>query len=277
MPHPMKYGEPARLEPYLSVVIPLHTIDSRLPRLIECINDALSKKIQIVLVLDGLLASDEKFPIEFQKLKSDSNFSFIEVNFMNPGESRNAGLQAVNGVWISFWDSDDIPHIDQFLNMCRSADKKRRPIAVGGFRLVNNTPTHSAIQNHPLNRSTVGNLIEILRYPGIWRWSFSRRIIAENKFPASSMGEDLFFLTSLNLSLREIFFSREIVYSYYQWSKTQLTTNSNLKISRQNIGVKRSNLQYLISLNTSLLSRLLILRIFSFTLRKRLRIPDEKS
>ena len=272
-----KCSEVAARNPYLSVVIPLHKFDARLPQLIHHMTESLNRGIQIVLVLDGLSEVDQDFPQELHVLRSRANFSIVEVKSMNPGEARNAGLRDVNGTWITFWDSDDVPNIDNCLRMCDSAEKAGKQVAIGGFCLVSQISDKESSQRHYLGRSRIRNVLRVIRYPGIWRWVFKRQIIGGNRFPKSSMGEDLFFLSGLNINLRDTYFSTEIVYNYYKWSETQLTANPELRVSSQTIDQKKQIRQKIFSTKSSLLSKLLLLRIYSFLIREQSKTTDARS
>ena len=158
---------------------------------------------------------------------SELDIHLIEGYFGSPGLARNAGLEAIsNNGWVSFWDGDDVPLVENFIEMVNLAELNNKEIAAGGFEVVDlNLSKQFSREVHLF--SGQGNYSQIALLPGIWRWAFKKQRIGDKIFKNFRMGEDQEFLDLLDIEIIEIYFYENSVYKYFVNRFGQLTSNVN--------------------------------------------------
>jgi glycosyltransferase involved in cell wall biosynthesis len=211
----------------LSVVVPVRKMAGKLEFLTSWLQETATKSIQVIIVHDYY---DDETANELKQLISRTNLGnidFLEGYFGNPGSARNAGFALANTVWISFWDSDDLPDVEEFLAMVQLANAQEAECAVGSFSVFRGL-IEGQHKKYVIDSKSQTYLDEIAMNPGIWRWAFRKSILGESKFLPIRMGEDVSFLSDLNVADRKIFSSSRIVYKYQTGFEGQLTSQSEL-------------------------------------------------
>lgn len=207
-----------------SVICPVFNMAGRLQPLEEWVGK-LSKnpQIEIIIINDY---SDEATSTELKVIcKRYDNLKFIEGNFGNPGSARNAGLELCQGKWVIFWDSDDEPHVENFLALLNSNEESNPDICFGRYKIFNEKShriSESSVWSEDANR----NLNTIAQNPGIWRIMFARDLIEGMRFEPLRMAEDQIFICEAVLRARKIGFAENQIYTYFTGSTYHLTKNS---------------------------------------------------
>ena len=217
-------GESPKL---LSVVVPVRKMAGKLEFLTNWLHQEATKSMQVIIVHDYY---DDETANELKQIISRTNLGnirFLEGHFGNPGSARNAGLALANTAWISFWDSDDLPDVEEFLAMIQSADAQGAECAVGSFSDFRGS-IESKGKKHVVDSKNENYFDDIAMNPGIWRWAFRSSILGNSRFLPIRMGEDVTFLADLNVVDRKIFSSSRIVYNYQTGFAGQLTSQSEL-------------------------------------------------
>ena len=209
----------------LSVVVPVRKMAGKLEFLINWLHQEATKSIQVIIVHDHY---DDETTDELKQIISRTNtgnIRFLEGHFGNPGSARNAGLALADTAWISFWDSDDLPDVEEFLAMIKSADAQEAEFALGSFSVFRGS-IESQGKKHVIDSKNENYFDDIAMNPGIWRWAFRSSILGNSRFLPIRMGEDVTFLADLNVVDRKIFSSSRIVYNYQTGFAGQLTSQS---------------------------------------------------
>lgn len=144
------------------------------------------------------------------------NCRCIKVNFANPGETRNSGLDISSGKWIQFWDSDDVGDLNPIINFLEVNDSD---LLVQQYKLVN-------IESNDIASSNTKDIFDLVSNPGIWRIAIRRSFMNGARFPALAMAEDQVFIFRLLTMNPKIEFDTSCTYSYFIGSETQLTSQS---------------------------------------------------
>lgn len=222
----------------LTTVVPVARMSGRLGNLSSWLNEAINEDIQIVIVHD---AQDSATGIELKQIV-DATFSknivLVEKKFNSPGLARNYGLERALGDWITFWDSDDLPHPQKYLSMIKNAEATKKNVAIGKFQTIN-------LNNEILFKEpNTFELNSIFLNPGFWRMTFKSELLKDQKFPKYRMAEDQLFLAKLNIEANQVYFEDEIIYTYVVGSDTQLTRNSEARIElAEVIKLMQTNIQ----------------------------------
>ena len=196
----------------------------RMKYLSQWLNSPDLRSLEVVIVHDE---SEDQTNLELAELLrkvSSRRVRIIEGRFGNPGSARNAGLQTVQTQWVTFWDSDDLPDVESFLEMVSQANGAGVKCAVGSFRVLfeNN---QSVSKDYLIGANQSDSLNNIAMNPGIWRWAFKTSILRDKTFLPIRMGEDVCFLADVGVADFEIYEFPKIVYNYHSGGVGQLTSN----------------------------------------------------
>jgi len=179
--------------------------------------------LRIVLVADGFnLETRKELSAHVGQMRL-KNVKLIFGVFGNPGDARNAGIACVDSDWVCFWDSDDCPAPDKFLDLMREAKEANTDIAKGSYQTKNNFGYIRSIENTLLIEPAA--FYRHILDPGIWRYIFSRRIYESIRFPGLRIGEDQNFIVQAFLMKPKLYCSSEIVYTYSIGNSDQITQN----------------------------------------------------
>ena len=195
--------------------MPVTRMAGKLSHLEPLLNQCVSLGIEIVIVHDE---QDSKTGEELREILTQVNsklISLITKTLHSPGKARNLGIAIARGDWICFWDSDDKPIPEDFLEMVRQAVNSNHEVAMGKFRLIS-----EAVRKIYGNSET-----EIGRMPGIWRFAFKKEFLKEDTFPDYRMGEDQVFLGRILVRTQKLFKYQGVVYEYSNNNLGQLTQN----------------------------------------------------
>jgi glycosyltransferase involved in cell wall biosynthesis len=204
----------------LTAVIPIgpaHVSQNRLKNW-EAEANRFSNELKLIIVVD----SNDSEVLERVDFSGFVNADVVQGSFGSPGSARNAGLRNTNSPWICFWDCDDEPRIEKFVEMVKEAESRGLEVAIGNFEILN---------SGQLDASKVfyhnGDLGVIADNPGIWRMAFSRHICSYTVFENLRMAEDQIYILDIELPTRKIYFEGKDVYSYLNYESGQLTKSKD--------------------------------------------------
>lgn len=200
----------------LSVIVPVSKMAGKLDRLSNWLQNIDFDECEVFLVHD---VQDMFTGPELEDLImriAESNLRLLSGSWNNPGGPRNFGLAQIQGKWSTFWDSDDLPIVDNVMKALKNGSEF--DVLVGSFQLID-SGTGSV-----LSTNVVKDLEDIFFNPGIWRMIFKSYLLSDLIFPELRMGEDQIFLLRLKMCGKKIKFSKEIFYQYFRNQPGQLTT-----------------------------------------------------
>ena len=203
----------------MTTIIPIHNMEGKLDNLKRTLNHTCYLNIEVILVEDGCSDNThEELSAIVKNLPDKSNISCYKVSFNNPGESRNFALEKAKGEWITFWDSDDLPCPEKYLELIDNLGGKYNVI-IGQYKI------YDFKKLKILYQSNEKNLLQVAINPGLWRMIFHRNILQVVRFPALSMAEDQNFICKLNLQSEQYVISEDMAYTYIINFPNQLTKN----------------------------------------------------
>ena len=209
-----------KVSPLLTAIVPVTRMAGRLERMKSWLEDVSQLDLEVIIIHDK---QDEVTGIEIAELcnsLNNPNVHLIEKYCGSPGLARNVGLAKSSGAWICFWDCDDLPLPEKILDVVRKLDTQTE-IVIGQFELVDN------LSGRPKYISRSKTLSDLVSNPGIWRMVFNSRLIRNSEFTKFHLGEDQLFVLQQGPENRNILFTDELFYRYFQGVQGQLTSQKN--------------------------------------------------
>lgn len=205
-------------QPLLSVVMAIHRLVDSENSFEKTIKACINNGCEVILVLDASDRETEK--IVLQMISKFANFlgQIIRVNYHNPGESRNAGLQLATGTWVTFWDCDDVGDSEVIIKLLAGISNDIE-ILIGSAEISNSKSSRIIERLNP-------NIELLTLNPGLWRFVFRRDITKSILFPALSSGEDQVFLARIRFLERKLQCADVVFYRYITGQNGQLTGSS---------------------------------------------------
>lgn len=202
----------------MTVVTPVARMADRLQNLRSWITNLGDMPLEVILVHDRQDLRTGYELASIARTVNDSRVVIIEGEFGGPGLARNVGLEAAHGEWVCFWDSDDVPEVEEFFSMVHKANALEFECVVGGF-----TAEHDVTHANKVHLLSSNYLNEIALNPGIWRFAFRRTAIDNLRFSKLLMAEDQIFLANLGIPDRKIQIHSKSVYKYFIGESFHLT------------------------------------------------------
>lgn len=176
-------------------------------------------KIHLIHDIKNLGGLDKVRELTYES--SRESLILTEGYYGSPGFTRNAALEVLDTQWFTFWDSDDLVDIPEFLENIKNLE-----IEYDAY--ISNYYLKKGKSNLSKTISKDANLFEeIARDPGIWRIVFNSKYFKEVRFRNFMMGEDQTFLLESNFACARVKHLPNFWYTYVRNGSSQLTKNPN--------------------------------------------------
>ncbi len=120
--------------PKVSVIVPVYNTEKYLEQCIGSITSQTLREIEIIIVDDG--SRDECAALCDSLAKNDDRIRVIHKQNAGPGFARNTGIEAANGEYIGFVDSDDYIKPDMYNELYKVALKNDADLVISGICFV---------------------------------------------------------------------------------------------------------------------------------------------
>ncbi len=237
----------------ISIIIPAYNTEVYLDACFDSLLKQSFQDFEIVAVNDG--SKDNTLQIlNNYKEKYPDKFVIINQENQGPGASRNTGIAAATGRYITFMDSDDYLKPNALEVMHRKAVESGCEVVCCNVDCV--YPDKTVIINSNVNFTSHNlSLDEKKRlfsmYPVVWNKLYKREVFSEKGvlFEPGIWYEDVLFLSCLIPNLNSISYVDEALYEYIQrpnsitYTYSQRLTNINL-VLHKTLEYFRSNAIY---------------------------------
>ena len=194
----------------ISVVVPVYKSEKTLRRCVESILAQTDKDLEVILVVEA--APDPSGVLCDELASKDERIHVVNGENRGVSDARNRGIQAANGEYIRFVDSDDFidpESNEKLLNIMKESDAD---LVIGGF---NHLYYSRNIEKLPKNED-----LRELYFDGFlnmpWNKLYKKRLIRE-LFPMDiDLGEDLVFNQSYLRGCKDYKIVQASVYDYIQ-------------------------------------------------------------
>lgn len=216
--------------PKISVIVPVYNVEEYLERCVDSVLAQTFSDMEIILVDDG--SPDDCGKICDNYAEKDSRVRVIHKENGGLSDARNAGVEAANGEYVCFADSDDFiePHL--LYRLYGLIEKYQADIAVGG--IYNCYGNHKAPQCEKIlefscnGEEALRKMLEGVEIPGSSCCKLILRELAKKrKFLIGKTYEDAFYMPELLLDAKKIAVTTEPLYNYWHRSNSITTRDFN--------------------------------------------------
>lgn len=220
----------------VSVVIPVYNSEKYLG---QCLNSVLGQSlhdIEVICVDDG--STDNSASVIQERMKEDSRLKIVRhgVN-KGVGAARNTGVEAAEGEWIYFLDSDDWIDSDYLEVMLREASASGLEAVVNASyywenlsKGVRNKGKLSLFDSDQESLCLPGYIIQNKMLPVVWTRLYRRNFIRSRGivFPSGvQFSEDVYFTTLASAYMQSEYIFRGPYY-HHQVRKGALSDEPNV-------------------------------------------------
>lgn len=217
----------------ISVIVPIYNVENYLE---DCINSILSqsyKELEIILVDDGSPDSCGKICDKYSK--KDSRITVIHKDNGGLSDARNTGIDAANGEYLSFVDSDDLLHKDFYLTLFNILIDNNSDISMCNFLKFTNEKVNDKFIKNP----TIKTISNIDALNDLYTNKYVNYIVACNKlykatlfknlkFPLGKIHEDEFTTPKILFKANKISIIEEELYYYRQTPNSIMNSQFNI-------------------------------------------------
>ena len=116
----------------VSIIVPVYNAGAKLSRCIDSIIAQTHERLQIILVNDG--SQDDSLAICRQYAEHDSRILVLSHGNRGVSYSRNRGIDAADGDYLTFFDADDSVLPDMVQRYLETAERDGVDAVIGGIR-----------------------------------------------------------------------------------------------------------------------------------------------
>ncbi len=197
----------------VSIIVPVYNVAPYLVRCLDSLCAQTLADIEIICIDDKSTDNSLEILREYENTNPQIRVIAMKRN-SGVAAARNAGINAANGEYVGFVDSDDYIDTDFYKKLYKLAMRTGADIARAG------------VQVHQLNGKTVTDACELRNIEKHGKWFFNwqwwcaiyrRKIIQDNKiaFPKDIIcGEDTVFLANCINAANFVAFRRDTFYHY---------------------------------------------------------------
>ena len=206
----------------ISVIVPIYNTDLFLERCVDSILNQTYENLEIILVNDG--STDRSGKICDNYINKDARVKVIHKKNGGASTARNTGLQAANGVYIGFVDSDDYISLNMYEEMVQNMEQDVDIVTCGTVIVSENNKISKNTYGHSLKRyrmDTEESVSELVRLNmlsfSVCDKLFRSSLIKQISFPKGRECEDLPFCYDAVKNARNIVHIGKIKYFYWNW------------------------------------------------------------
>jgi glycosyltransferase involved in cell wall biosynthesis len=205
------------MPPAISVILPVYNTEPYIDQCLQSILNQTFGDLEVIAIDD--CGQDQAMAIVERHAAEDQRVQIIR-NGKNHGVaySRNAGILAARGEYLSFIDSDDSIDLDFYQKLYFEAMKHQADVVKADFLIdhgdhVEYSEIHAKIHEAVRKKKFVG----IYYTHGLWCSLICRDLVIRHRieFPPLSNGEDIVFLVKVLLNMKSFSLVDDTYYRYY--------------------------------------------------------------
>lgn len=216
-----------------SVVVPVYNVKDYLPKCIDSVLAQDFEDYEIVLVDDGSTDGESGAICDRYAAAHPERIRVIHKPNGGLGDARNVGMEAAQGEYVVFLDSDDYIGAGMFRTLAGAIDRFHSDVIDFGFAVdTDGTITKRLVDDLPHNRTfTLAELPQLLlTQPNAWSRCWKRSLFLDTgiRYPSRVWYEDIRTTTKLFAAADSICAVPDVFY-YYVVREGSITRNPNVK------------------------------------------------
>ena len=224
------------MEPLISVIVPIYKVETYLRRCVDSLLVQTYKKMEIILVDDG--SPDGCPAICDDYAKQDERIQFIHQKNAGLSGARNAGIDAANGAYFAFVDSDDYVAPDFIRTLYELLTKTGSAISQCRFGYVEGEPLQMAdvadcsvkiCRGMSLMEQLYGPEDEAVYFVVAWNKLYKRELFEKIRYPEGRIHEDEATTYKLFHEGKKLAFTDRVLYGYFTENAGSITSNFSRK------------------------------------------------
>jgi glycosyltransferase involved in cell wall biosynthesis len=211
-------------KPLISVIVPVYNVEKYLNECVDSILAQTYENLEIILVDDGSKDNSPKLCDEYAA--KYPNIRAIHKQNGGASSARNVGIDASNGKFLAFLDSDDVFDIDMISKLFEKQCESGAQMVCSGFKALNGT---RSLRN-PITSDTIYSGYELAAKMFVTDLGMSscakiidRHLIGDNRFPEGILNEDFAMMLDLYLKNPKVYFMVDCFY-YYRFNENSTTS-----------------------------------------------------
>ena len=218
----------------VTIIVPIYNVEKYLKECIESIINQTYKNLEIILVNDG--STDDSLKICMNYKKKDNRIVIINKTNGGLSDARNKGIDAANGKYICFVDSDDYISSAYVELLYNEARKNNTDIVLCGIKYVNDEKKILSEYAYKKNFVKSGKelLIDYYQENGVevivaWNKLYKRELFNTYRYNVGKIHEDEFLTYKILYNLDKVSIISDKLY-YYRKNDTSIVNKKfNLK------------------------------------------------
>lgn len=220
---------------FLSIIIPVYNTEMYLEKCINSVIDARNnteETIEIVVINDGSKGNCDEI---IQKYKNIDNFIYIKQDNSGRGATRNVGIAASHGEYITFVDSDDFINSNMYKDMIDTIKENNSDVAICDIESVDENGEELLLipgKNDKISDTKLG-CFDVMMMPSCVNKIFRKSLFGGVLFPVNINYEDLATIPVIMLKANIVSYIPNVYYYYVQNSNSIM--NQEYSVEKLNI------------------------------------------
>ena len=177
--------------PEISIIVPVYKVEKYLDKCVQSIRAQTFGNLEIILIVDG--SPDRCGEMCDTYAQEDARIKVIHKANGGQSDARNVGIDAAQGRYLGFVDSDDFIEQDMYETLYNIIIQENADVSECGFydfygeakSITTNTPVHISVLN------TEEAIRHTLQYtPAVWCRLYRKEIFEKIRFPIGKVFED---------------------------------------------------------------------------------------
>lgn len=209
------------MKPKISVILPVYNAEKYLAATLDSVLSGSFSDFEVVAVNDG--SSDSSLSILKEYAERDARIKIIDKQNTGVSDTRNVAIEAAEGEYLAFLDSDDIYSPNYLERMYFAAEESGADVTVCGYTTFRgDAPTFSDSVDKEVRTTTTKELLDTGLMTPLWVKLVKKSIVVENgiKFDTElAFGEDLFFSWRVCFAADKTARISDVLYGYRMTSE----------------------------------------------------------
>lgn len=218
----------------VSVIIPVYKVEKWLDQCVASVVDQTYKDIEIILVDDGSPDHCPRMCDEWAE--RDARIRVIHKDNGGLSDARNAGLDAANGEWLMFVDSDDFVHPEMVARSLETAHRTQAEMVAFSYERVDKEGNSLCQESADIGEHTYAG-DELLRafvkygtgFMVSWNKLYRKAIWDTLRYPLGRFHEDEFVIIDVLERTRRATVTDAVFYYYRQRPESIMAMKSKKK------------------------------------------------